>query len=93
MAVAVEATFPGTTSDQYDEAIKLMGLTSGGRHPGALFHWVTETDDGFRVTDVWESKEKFERFAQERLAPISEQMGMTQPQIRYIAVHAYMTGT
>lgn len=92
MAIAVESTFPGMTIDQYDEAIKRMGLTPGGRHPGALFHWVTATGDGVRVVDVWDSKEKWENFAQEQLAPISQQMGMPVPQSRYIDVHAYMTG-
>jgi hypothetical protein len=42
-----------------------MGLRSGGQHPGALFHWATKSDSGVRVTDVWESNEQFERFAQE----------------------------
>ena len=92
MAVAVDATFRGTSLAQYDEAITAMGLSPGGRHPGALFHWVTGTDDGFRVTDVWESKEKFEAFAQEQLGPMSEQIGLAAPEIRYIDVHCYMTG-
>jgi hypothetical protein len=92
MAVAVDVNFPGATLAQYDEAIKAMGLTPGGRHPGALFHWVTATDDGFRVTDVWESKEKFESFAQQQLGPLSEQMGLVEPEVRYIDVHNYLTG-
>lgn len=92
MAVAVEANFPGATTDQYDEAIKVMGLTSGGQHPGALFHWVTKTDSGVRVTDVWESKEDFERFAQEQILPVSEQVGLPEPEISYHDVHAYMVG-
>lgn len=92
MAVAVEANFPGATTEQYDEAVKAMGLTSGGQHSGALFHWATKTDSGVRVTDVWESKEQFERFAQEQILPVSEQVGLPEPEIRYIDVHAYMVG-
>jgi hypothetical protein len=92
MTVAVEANFPGATTAQYDEAIKVMGLTSGGQHPGALFHWVTKTDSGVRVTDVWESKEEFERFAQEQILPVSKQVGLPEPEIRYIEVHNYMVG-
>jgi hypothetical protein len=92
MAVAVEATFRGATLAQYDEAINLMGLSCGGRHPGALFHWVADTDDGFRVTDVWESREEFERFFQEQVGAIGEQMDLTEPELRYTDVHCYMTG-
>jgi hypothetical protein len=45
--------FPGATLEQYDRVLELMGLTPGGRAPpGALFHWVTQTDEGIRVVDV-----------------------------------------
>ena len=93
MAVAVEASFPGATLEQYDEAIKAMGLEPKGQHPGALFHWVTETDSGVRVTDVWEAKEDFERFAQEQVLPVSERVGLPEPEIRFIDVHTYMVGS
>ena len=92
MAVAVEANFPGATTEQYDEAIKAMGLTPRGRHPGALFHWVTKTDSGVRVTDVWESKEQCERFVDEQVRPVSEQVGLPEPELRFIEVHNYMVG-
>ena len=91
MAVAVETTFPGGTTEQYDEGIKLMGLTSGGRHPGAMFHWVAKTDSGIRVTDVWATKEEFERFLQEQVLPVVEQAGLPTPDVRFIEVHNYMT--
>ena len=92
MAIAVEATFAGGTTEQYDEAIKVMGLTPGGQHPGALFHWVTKTESGVRVTDVWATKEEFERFLQDQVAPASAQAGLPEPDVRFIEVHNYMTG-
>jgi hypothetical protein len=64
MAVAVVMDFEGATLDQYDQVVAKMGLSAGGAGPpGALFHWVTETDGGVRVTDVWETREQFDRFA------------------------------
>jgi hypothetical protein len=46
-----------------------MGRTPRGRGaPGSLFHWVTATGDGLRVTDVWPTREQFEAFAQSRSA-------------------------
>jgi hypothetical protein len=93
MAVAIDCNFPGATTDQYDEAVKMMGLASGGQHPGALFHWATQTESGVRVVDVWESKEDFERFAQEQILPVSQQVGLPQPEITYYDVHAYMVGS
>ena len=64
MAIAAEVLFPGATTEQYDASVRAMGLTLGGRHPGALFHWATATDAGVRVTDVWESKEEMQRFVE-----------------------------
>ena len=59
MAVGVVMEFAGATLDQYDQVIAKMGFSPGGPGaPGGLFHWVTETADGIRVTDVWESRER-----------------------------------
>ena len=39
-------------------------------HPECLLHMVTQTDTGFRVTEVWESHEAADRFGDEVLQPI-----------------------
>lgn len=88
MAVAAILEFPGGTLEQYDQVIEKMGLTPGGPTPdSALFHWVTATDDGIRVTDVWESREQFEKFAQEQIGPYSQEVGMPAPQTSFHDVH------
>jgi hypothetical protein len=52
MAVAVVTECKGATLDQYDQVLAKMGRTPRGRGaPGSLFHWVTATEDGIRVTD------------------------------------------
>ena len=57
MAVAVVIELPGATLDQYDQSLVKMGFTpEGAWAPAGLFHWVTATDDGIRITDVWRSK-------------------------------------
>jgi hypothetical protein len=92
VAVAVKLNFRGATLDQYDQVVKEMGFTPGGRGaPGGLFHWVTETDDGIRVVDVWESKEQFERFAQEEIGPKTQQAGFPgPPEITFHDVHNHL---
>ena len=61
MAVAEQLDFKDGTLDQYDQVIAKMGFSPGGPGgSGGLFHWVTKTDDGIRVTDVWETEEAFE---------------------------------
>ena len=80
MAIGVQLDFNGATLDQYDEVVAKMGFEPGGRGaPGGLFHWVTKTDNGIRVTDVWESREIFERFAQEQIGPITQEVGVPGP--------------
>jgi hypothetical protein len=93
MAVGVVLDFEGATLDQYDQVIKLMGLTPGGESaPGGLFHWVTKTDTGIRVTDVWETKEQFEAFAKDQIGPLTAQVGITSPpSITFYEVHNYLT--
>jgi hypothetical protein len=93
MAVAIVLDFKGATLDQYDQVIERMGLTPGGSGPpGAHFHWVTETEDGIRVTDVWESREAFDRFSEEQIGPQTQAVGVPgPPDITYHEVHGYMT--
>ena len=91
MAQGVVLDFPGGTLDQYDEVIKLMGLKPGGKTPpGGMFHWVTKTDAGIRVTDVWESREVFDSFAKEKIGPLTAQVGMPEPKIDFYDVHNYL---
>ncbi len=93
MAIAVQQDFPQTTLAQYDEVIKRMGFRPGGPGaPGGLFHWVTATADGIRVVDVWESRAQFEKFAAEKIQPLSVQVGLSgPPKITFFEVHNYLT--
>jgi hypothetical protein len=70
-----------------------MGFSPGGPGaPGGIFHWVTKTNGGFRVTDVWESKEIFEQFAESTIGPMTAEVGLdSPPKITYAEVHNYLT--
>jgi hypothetical protein len=93
MAIAVVLEFPNTTTDQYDQVIERMGLTPrGSGPPGALFHWATQTDDGLRVTDVWESREVFDRFNEEQIQPHTQAVGVPEPSsVTFYDVYSYIT--
>ena len=80
MPVAIVMEFPGGTLEQYDQVIEKMGFEKGGTGaPGGHFHWVTQTDDGLLVTDVWETREQFEQFSEAQIGPYSQQVGITAP--------------
>ncbi len=93
MAVAVVLDFEGATLEQYDQVIEKMSLTpEGPGAPGGLFHWVTATDSGIRITDVWETKEQFEAFGAAQLAPVTAEVGIPNPPtITFHDVHNYFT--
>ncbi|MGM7643573.1 hypothetical protein ACSVDM_01625 [Nocardia sp. JW2] len=93
MAVAVELDFPGATMEQYDQVIKKMGFEHGGPGgPGMIFHLVRKTDDGFHVTDVWESAGQFQEFAQTTIGPLSQEAGITtQPTITIHEIYNHLT--
>jgi len=92
MAVAVTLDFPAATAQQYDAVIAKMGFTPGGPGgPGGLFHWVTETGDGLHITDVWQTREAFEKFAEEKIGPITTEVGLGEPRITFHDVHNFLT--
>lgn len=93
MAVGVQLDFKDGTLAQYDQVIQKMGFRPGGSGPsGALFHWVTKTADGVRVVDVWRSREEFEKFSEEKIGPITREVGVPgPPDVQFFEVHNYLT--
>jgi len=93
MAIAAVLEFPGGTLDQYDQVIERMGFQhEGAGAPGALFHWATQTENAVLVTDVWADRETFDRFAEERIGPITAEVGIPgPPRITFYEVHNYLT--
>jgi len=85
--------FTGATLEQYDQIIKKMGLTPGGPAPaGAISHWVAATADGILVTDVWQTRELYDAFAQDQIGPFSAEVGIPNPpKLTYYEAHNYFT--
>ncbi len=94
MVIAVQLDFESATLEQYDRINERIGLLPGGpASPHEIFHCVMKTDDGFRVVDVWESREAFEKFAQDKLSPIYEAVGVLHPpKIQFFEVYNYLAG-
>ena len=93
MPIAIEMQFSGATADQYDRILEKMSLTPGGSTPpGAIFHWAAKTDDGMHIVDVWETKEHFERFAEEQIGPYAREVGIEgEPEMRFFDVYNSLT--
>ena len=93
MPVAIVMEFKGATLEQYDQVIERMGFEPGGPGaPGGLSHWVAATGDGIRVTDVWESAEEYQQFAEEQIGPIAQEVGVPDaPDVTILEVHNHLT--
>jgi hypothetical protein len=93
VAIAVQLDFKDGTLEQYDKILDVIGFTpEGPGAPGGLFHWVRKTDDGIRITDLWQDKATFERFAEEHIGPSMQGAGVDlTPEITFFEVHNYLT--
>jgi hypothetical protein len=91
MPVAFVLDFPGARKQQYDEVVDRMQL--GGRMaPGGRIHAAGSFEDGWRVIDVWQDAQQFERFRDEQIAPHAQAAGMQPPHVRALEVDDEMTG-
>ena len=60
MALAMLAEIPGLTRQQYESVVKAVNRS--GTPAGALFHAGGPTDRGYRVVEVWQTREAAEAF-------------------------------
>ncbi len=82
MAIVAVFQSPTLTQARYEESVRQL---SGGRSrmekpadwpvKGLLVHVAGQGPNGFRVVDVWESEEAFQRFG-EKLMPIMKAIGI-----------------
>ena len=89
MATVMEMKWSSITRDDYDRAREAVNWEDDPAE-GGIFH-VAWFEDGLRVLDVWESQQAFERFANERLMPKLQELGIgsDQPQIEFHEAHTY----
>jgi hypothetical protein len=87
VAVMMLMRWEGVTPEQYDEALERVGWERDFP-TGGIFHVAAFADDGLRVTDVWESAEDFQRFADDRLMPVIQELGIENaPEVTILPAH------
>jgi hypothetical protein len=60
MALAMLAEIPGLTRQQYESVV--TAVNQAGSPAGALFHAGGPTDRGYRLVEVWQTREAAEAF-------------------------------
>src|SRR3954447_16044434 len=63
----------------YDAPHAEIGRLVGGGVPGALVHGGRATRNGFRVIEIWETKEQCDRFKAEGVGPASAELTGGRP--------------
>ena len=91
MAVVMIMRWDGVTREQYEQARKHINW-EGDVPAGGMFHVAAFSEGALRVTDVWESAEAFQRFAESRLTPGTKALGIPgEPEVEIYPVHALFT--
>jgi hypothetical protein len=83
MAIAVLQMLQGVTKAQYDQVNEAMF----GQSPpptdqlpdGLVIHSAGPAENGWYIYDIWESREAFQRFMDERLQPAIREVFGDQP--------------
>ena len=60
MAIAMLAEIPGLTREQYEAVVKKVNQS--GSPKGAILHAGGPTEGGYRIVEVWESREAADAF-------------------------------
>ena len=91
MAVVLRFAPQGMTTAKYEEIIKKLDQAGAGSPPGRLYHVCFGDTNNLRVSDIWDSRESFEKFGQ-TLRPILEEAGITPDAPEVLEVHNIIEG-
>jgi hypothetical protein len=95
MSVVVSAVTSGINADMY-EAVTARVMPGDQLPPGCELHIAGPVEQGWRVITVWESRETFDRFRQEKLLPAIQELAgdeappAAEPEVN--PVHKLITG-
>jgi hypothetical protein len=85
MAVLVSVVVPGLTTEAYDRMSQ--DFTPEARKRGMQLHAAGQVEGGWQFVEIWSSREGFERFISEVVAPVMSQMGGPMPQFTVVEAH------
>jgi hypothetical protein len=77
MAVVMILDSPNFGTDMYDAVNAKMDITANPPE-GLICHTAGVVDGNFRIIDVWESEDDYERFSKDRLGPAIQEVSEGQ---------------
>ena len=101
MAVGMLLAGEGVTGESYRQLTEAMfgtfPMPEGDAPEGLILHTAGQSDQGWYVYDVWESKEHFQRFVESKLGPAMEASGVgseggARPEPQFFPVETLVKG-
>ena len=78
----------------YDKAHAEITRRITGKVEGLICHVGRATPTGVQILEIWESKEQYEQYAQEKIGPYTQQVGIPgPPRITFYDVHNYQVAS
>jgi hypothetical protein len=75
MTVVSTLDITDLTAPEYRAVMDELGVEQ--RPEGGIYlHLTTPTDPGFRVVEIWDQRENFDRFVERRLVPANQARGL-----------------
>jgi len=84
--IVIQFSIKKMNKAQYDQVITDLEAAGFGNVPGRLYHVAAPHGEGWHVTDVWESEEAFNNFA-ETMIPILASTGVEPAEPLILPVH------
>ena len=92
MAVVLRFTPKGMTAAAYDQVIDRLEQAGAGSPPGRLYHVCFGDTNNLRVSDIWDSRESFDKFDQ-TLKPILEELGVDSGEPEELPIYKIIEGS
>lgn len=91
MAIVMRFASPGFTTEKYDETARRLEAAGAGSPPGRIYHVCFGDPNNLRVSDIWDSRESFDKFG-ETLRPILKELGIDLGEPEILEVHNIVEG-
>jgi hypothetical protein len=92
MAVVLRFTFDGLTTDKYKKITDRLETVGAGTPEGRLYHICFGDPNNLMISDIWESRQAFDRFG-ETVMPICREFGVEPSEPTEFQVHNVIEGT
>jgi hypothetical protein len=91
MAVLMRIVPTGFTAAKYNEVIKRLEDVGAGHPPGRLYHVCFGDKENLSVSDIWDTRENFEKFFG-TVGPIMQELGVGAGEPEFIEIHNTILG-